>query len=231
MNKKSRNIVLLTICSVFAVVWAFFILLFCNLPALGLLGWFGFFFVLFSFFVAVVTVTRIRGRQPHNDAGLIGIPLYFTAVFLFAAVVINSIFLLFGFVHLTKVLILADVLILAAYIVSILLVALHFSSVQSKASVAAGKGVFTKLYSQKIGQMIALVAEPEVKASLLRLKEAVDSSTNTSNQQSSSSEQAALLHLDKLKLVLVEEANTQKALAMIAEAMSNWQFRNASRSS
>ena len=214
--------------ALFLAAWVVIILMMTDLPAIKPLGWFGFSFVIFSFLVAFAANWYTANRIPRNDVSLFAIPLYYTIAFLVLSMAVNTAFLLLRLVSLVKVLVAIDVILLVVYLAAMYFTSSHLASVQTKSIVADSQTGSAAQLSAEIARLAGIAPYPEIKNSLLKLKETVDFSTNTVGTAADGDAHTVSLQLERLRQAMQNKAQPAELQQIVSEAVSTWRSRNAS---
>jgi hypothetical protein len=230
MNNKIKQHSLLLIGAMIATAWCVIILLVCDLSRLGLPGWSGFIFVPLSFCIGYLASATSNRQLLRGDVGSAAIPAYYTVVFLVLSVVANTIFLILSLSDFATILIIIDILLLVVYLSIMLCSTAYLSSLKNKGLTVDRKTASSAQISDSLEELTALTENAEEKAVLLKLKEAVDCSTNTSQRMSEPIEAEMGKQLKQLRSAILEKKETSIILKLIADAAVVWNRRNATMS-
>ena len=206
-----------------AIIWSAAAFIIGNPSKLGGSGWFSYAFVLVSIAVAVTCFSL--HTAPNNDSSLIGIPFYYSILFVGLSVIINGAFLLTGTISIRPLIIVADVILLVVYLAIILFSYLYHERLPQKIRKAENQLSFTSSVSNTLGSLLAMCADPDTHQALKSLKEKVDYSSNTSKEP-----QLNIEITDKLASVrasIERKADKNEVILLIEELGSLWDKKNA----
>jgi hypothetical protein len=227
MNNENKQYSTLLISTIIVAVWCVIIFIACDLSWLRHLGWFGFIFVPLSFGIGYYCFTVSHRQLQREDAGSMAIPAYCTGVFLVLSVAINTIFLVLSLSNFVIILIIMDILLLVAYLSIMLYATACLSSLKNKGLKIDRKTISNAQISISLEELTALTQNTEEKAALLKLKETVDYSTNTSKRISESFEADMANQIKQLQSAILEKKETSLVIKLIADADMIWRRRNA----
>ena len=209
---------------------------FANPSKFGSGGWFSFIFVLVS--IAAAVFFSCLQSPPTNDVGVTGIALYYSVGFVFVSVLINALFIFLAAVPAKmeaskalevfgKLIVAADVIILIVYL-GIMLFFSYFMERHSNAVKEVRTQVkYSSFVSSSLGDILSLAEDKEIHQALLKMKEKVDYSTNTSNTDYLNNEISDQLTV--IRRLVCENGSKEEALRQIRELGVLWSRKNAAR--
>ncbi|MCI8981280.1 MAG: hypothetical protein HFG78_02595 [Hungatella sp.] len=171
-------------------------------------------------------------NSPGSQAVEVGaISVYVTNCYVIAAMVSNTVFVLTGNGGFNKFLLLWNVVIIAVYIIVILYVekdAQRLSDQLDRTEQMLSNSIDI---SGKLGAILGIVEDNEVRNRILKLKEAVDYSTNITTASTLESEKKMECQLDELMSLLINRGDLSAVKDKIREAEITWKIRGSAGSS
>lgn len=229
MDKHVLKSLPMVIGGAFAIAWCIIILVLVDLSSLGALGWFAFLFVLFSFALVSFVEPYARQLKVKNDNTAIGLPVFYSITFLVLVVLINSLFLLLRLNFLTRILVAADIALLAIYLALVLSSLTYMHKLKDKSDSLQDQTASVSRLSGKVGEMLSLAKDEKVRKGLLDLKEALDYSTNVPGSAGANAYYEVSSQVQKVYEALQNKANPDDILALLGKAKDAWLSRKASR--
>ncbi len=175
MKVKLKKNTALWIGLLLAVIWVVLIIALCGfgrLGKLGFAGWLAFLYVPIS--IAVISCCLRFCETIRNDSGTLGIPAYYSFLYLLVGIALNGFFLALGSAGMRSLLGSLDVILLAAYLILVLVAGKHISNVNRRIEKAKKNTAVTSAISRELGLALSLTEDQELHRELLRLKESVD---------------------------------------------------------
>lgn len=222
MNTSGKKALSLQTGVLLIVCWCAIILLISNFSRLGFSGWFSFLFV--PVCVAVVYFFETAHKPLKNDSSTIGIPLYYSFLFLFLSIAINAAYIFVGLQNFAPYVIAADIILLAIYIGIVLFASFYQRKLPAKIRKVQNNTSFSSTVSRSIGVLLAETSESDIHKALVDLKEKVDYSTNTS--QYAVDETEILSKLDELQDAIRSSKSKDEILNTISKIETLWKARN-----
>lgn len=228
MNRSVRSILALAI-GLLGVVWSLAIWVlsgrFLFLCAGGLLC--GLAAVALSILYLLV-FWRSPGREATETSAL---SLWFTAVYAAAELVSNTVFILRGWGGRSSVLLLGFGAATAVYLVLLLLVQKNVQRLSHQSDLLEQKLAGPLYLSSKLGELLSVAGEGEVRTQLQKLKEAMDYSSNQTSRATAESERQMAQQLDELMELLTNGGEPAAIQAKLRQAETTWKTRSSAASS
>lgn len=226
MNSKTQGRKVLCLLGLLAAIaWSAVILLLTPPVNLGTSGWFCFVFVLAC--IAVAVLCLCVHRIPQNDVALIGIPFYASIGFIGVSVILNGIYLLGELEALSMLFITADLLLLSAYLATIVLSYPYQARLPEKMAKAAMQATISSSISSSLELLLSSAVDPDIHRALVQLKEKVDYSNNASQATAFVPEINRLL--SSLQSGIENGSDKAEILAMVHQLEILWNKRNANK--
>ena len=205
------------------IVWCAVILLLGNINRLGPGGWAAYFFV--PVCIAIACLKGISVTAPENDSSFIGVSVYYSLAFVILAIVINGIYIFMGKASLTRAFIAADIILLAIYLMYFLFVFLYQKNLADKVLRVRTNTEFSADISKKIGKMLAETTDRDIHKAMVRLKESIDYSSNSTGI--GVDESVIRATVNNLQKLMDEKADKQEIERAISDVERAWKARNA----
>ncbi len=227
---KKTSALAITI-AILGFVWVFAIAVYIKLCGLPWLCWGSVTCTIIAIMAAEVYLLVFR-KDPGNqgaEPGVLGI--IFSVGYLLIAVLLNSIFVLLGFGDFNWVLVTLNVVAIAGYIILLLWAEQTSARLERQMEETAQKTAPSINIGRKLGELLAITQDKEIRARLLKLKEAVDYSTNISTNATSEKEFQMDMQLDELAQLTIARADRLIILNKVEAAEMTWKMRNSAASS
>lgn len=168
-------------------------------------------------------------RKDADEPGAIGI--IFTICYLLITVLLNSVFALVGCGDFNWLLLTLNIVAIVCYIVLLLWVEQSTTGLTNKMVKTEQKTNPSVEISRKLGELLAITEDAEVRGKLLKLKEAVDYGTNISTGATSAKEQQMNELLDEIVQLTITNADRLIVLKKVDAAALTWKMRSSTASS
>ena len=177
--------------------------------------------------VSIVYLLQFR-QSPGKQATEVGaLSIYFTAVYVVAALVVNTVLILLGYGGFNTILWFGNILIAVVYIVLILYVEKDTHRLKEQLERTAQKTVASIDISALLGRILAEVEDEGLRGQLLKLKETVDYSSNITTSGTFAAERAMEIQLNELEAMISERRDPSEILSKIREAETTWKTRSS----
>jgi hypothetical protein len=120
---------------------------------------------------------------------------------------------------------------LVGYIILLLWVEQHTARLTAQLAKTEKKTAPTKDIARKLGELLAITEDAEIRNKLLKLKEAVDYGTNISTNATAEKEQQMNELLDELLQLTISKADKMIVLNKVDAAEMTWKLRSSTTSS
>jgi hypothetical protein len=130
-----------------------------------------------------------------------------------------------------KYLIIFNIVIIAAYAIVILYAETYSRRVTGQLELTNQKTYNTAIISEKIGILLNLTDDNEIKGKFLNLKETVDYSSNISSEKTYQNEKLMEDCLDEIKNLIINKSDKALIKNKIREAEITWKTRTSIASS
>ena len=227
MQEKNSMIRLTIIDLLLFVGWCAVVLGFADYDSAGFYFWGGLSFGVFSFIVAGVSLLLIKKRNNRNTTEISLIPVYYTAAYQFAALIVNTYFIMREAGKMNQLLVVLNTIILVAFIAVRLNTDDYVSHVDKQTRHLAEKIKPITLISSRMATILSVTSDPDIKTQLLKLKEMVDYSSNVSQEFSEETQNYFLLQLNQIQSLIVEHKDKEEIDKNIQEATVTWKMRNS----
>lgn len=223
MKKISRQGISFQIAIGLIIVWCAVTLLLGRISRLGFGGWTAFLAVPICIILAYVKGAFFSA--PTNDSASIGVSGYYSWLFILLAIAVNGSYIVIGSMSLTRIMIAADIVLVAFYLGLILFVFLYQQGLSAKVTKVRGNTRFTAEISRTVGSMIAESTDEDIRKSLINLKEMIDYSTNS--VETSFDETSVTDKMSLLRKLIDDQADKEDIKKAISNVEGAWKARNA----
>jgi hypothetical protein len=188
-------------------------------------------FGIISIAFSVIYMLLFWSTPGNQSVETSAVSIYCTFVYLIVDIIVNTIFVLTQCGDFNKYLIIFNIVIIAAYAIVILYAETYSRRVTGQLELTNQKTYNTAIISEKIGILVNLTDDNEIKGKFLNLKETVDYSSNISSEKTYQNEKLMEDCLDEIKNLIIN--NSDKALIKnkIREAEITWKTRTSIASS
>lgn len=227
MRLSNRNLLAVTI-GALGAIWCLAVFLIAGPPFYRYSG--ALTFVLIAAALAILYLTVLR-RSPGRQAPEAGAPsVYFTIIYVAAALFFNTVFVLVGCGDFNRFLLLCNAVINVVYILLALYTEQENQRISDQLARTAQKLSGPANISAKLGEMLGVVEDSEIRKQILALKEAVDYSTNISTAATLEKEKLMEQQLDELMCLIMRKGERSAIQGKIREAEITWKTRSSASS-
>ena len=169
-------------------------------------------------------------RTPRKEAVEVGaIPTICTILLLVISLVLNTLFVYADRGNFNPLLLILNLLILAIYVIVVLFAEKSSARLDSQLIRMETKQAEPSNISHKLGNLLSIAENDEIRSQLKKLKEMVDYSSNISSARTAMVEQQMSQHLDTIMELIVSGTETAIVCKKIKEAEITWKTRNSAR--
>lgn len=229
--KKGQNVaVLATVIAIAAVLWmilaAVITLAFQQVwDAWGTLT-----MVVISTIIAELYLLGLRKDPGEQATEVASLGVMATIGYMVVVFLVNTVFALKGYAGFSWALAGANVVITAVYVVVLLATERQTARVTEQLVRTEKKLDVTRQISAKLGDLLAAAEDPEVKNQILKIKEAVDYSTNISTNATAFAESQVLIQLDEVLQLMLRRADKAIILDKLGLTERTWKMRSSAAS-
>ncbi len=177
MKNNDKRIITVIADVLLIVIWVAVMVVFCDFRLIGFFGWFAFLFVPVS--IILSTLFLFLHGDVKNDSGTLGIPFYYSGIFLIISFIVNGIFLLLDSMPMRPFVIVFDIVILAIYLILMLVTVSHTDNVKTHIQESEESTWTSSVLSRELGTALSFVNDADIRSMILSLKEKVDYSGNS----------------------------------------------------
>lgn len=217
--------------AILGLVWVFAVAAYTRLFDLPWLCWGSITCTVIAIVVAEIYLLAFRkdpGEQ-GTESGTLGI--IFTICFLLITALLNSVFVLLRCGDFNWVLLTLNLLVIACYIVLLLWVEQASARLARQLEKTEQKTAPSVNIARKLGELLAITEDAEIRGKLLKLKEAVDYGTNISTNATAAKEVQMGALLDELAQLTIARADRLIILNKVEAAEMTWKMRSSTASS
>lgn len=206
--------------------WCVVVLVFADYDRAGFYFWGGFGFGFLSFIVAGVSLLLIKMKNNRNTAEINYIPVYYTAVYLLVAIIINTYFVFRVTGKFNVILVVLNSVLLVAFIAIRLYTDSFVARVDEQTRQSAEKLRPIASISSQLATILSITTDTDIKKQLLKLKEMVEYSSNVAQEFLDNSQNLFLFQLNQIQSLIVEHKDKDEINKKIQEATATWKTRN-----
>lgn len=174
-------------------------------------------------------VFRKEPGEQETEYDALGI--VFTVCYVLLMVILNSIFVLQGRGSFNWLLLTLNLLAMACYVVLLLWAEKSVDRINEQLVKTEKKTAPCKELARKLGELLAITDDAEIRGKLLKLKEAVDYGSNISTDATASKEAQMNEQLDELLQLTIGRADRIILLNKADEAEMTWRMRSSAAAS
>ena len=226
MKRKSGSALLSITIAILAPVWLFAVVTFTLILDVPLTSWSTLVCMAIVTIIAEIYLLAFRKKQNNATTESSAIGVIITTITVIVSSVLNTVmtFIIFPGANLPVTLV--NAIIIAFFIIALIWTENHSSGVAARVDATAGKIAPVQDISKKIGDILTLTEDEEIRAVILRLKEAVDYDSNISTNATAGREIQFSEHLDKIITLTVNNADRQAIINELATAEMIWKLRS-----
>lgn len=231
MKKMSKTSILAISIALIGLVWIFAIVAYTVAFELPWLCWGSITCTVIAIIVAelYLLVFKKHPGEQAAESGALGAIL--TICYLMITTLLNSVFVLLRCGNFNWFLLAFNMAAVVGYIILLLCVEQHTARLAVQLVKTEEKTVPTKDIARKLGELLAITEDAEIRSKLLKLKEAVDYGNNISTNATAEKEQQMNELLDELLLLTIGKANKIIVLNKVDAAEMTWKLRSSKASS
>ena len=174
--------------------------------------------------IYLLVLRKDPGSQAAEQGALGAI---FTVIYLIIALLANTLLLVTGYGYFSWLLIVVNIAILAGYIILVMWTDQASKRLEKQLETVEKKTAPNTHIARKLGELLAITQDDEIRGRLLKLKEAVDYSTNISTQATADREMQMGAQLDETAQLTIARADRLIILGKVETAEMLWKMRNA----
>ncbi len=224
-NNNIKKIMLIEILMFLA--WCAVILIFADYDKAGFYFWGGFSFGILSFIIVAISLYLTDIKANRNTTEISYIPVYFTIIYLFFSLVINTYFIFRLSGKFNVVLMSLNGFILVLFTAVRLFTDQYVSRVEYQTSHITEKIRPISAISSQLASILSLTTNSNTKRELHILKETVDYSSNISQKFSEDLQKEFELQLNQIQTMIIENKDQDEINKKIQEATQTWKYRNS----
>ena len=226
MKRKSMSSILAITIAILAPVWLFAIITFALVLQIPLTSWSTLVCMAIVTIIAEIYLFTFRKKQNNATTESSAIGIIITAIAVIVSSVLNTVMTFIVQPGINLPIVLVNIIIIAFFIIALIWTENHSSGVTARVNETAQKIVPIQEISRKIGDIMTLTEDEELRIIILRLKEAVDYDSNISTAATAGRENQFNEHLDKIINLTVNNADRQAIINELATAEMIWKLRS-----
>ena len=227
--KKSTTLAI-TI-AILGLVWIFAITAYTMIFELPWLCWGSITCTVVAIIAAELYLLVFRKDLGEQGTEPSALGIIFTVCFLIITVLLNSFFVLLQYGDFNWFLVTLNLVAIAGYIVLLLWVEQSAARLARQLEKTEQKTAPTVNIARKLGELLAITEDAEIRGKLLKLKEAVDYGTNISTNATADKEMQIGAQLDEIAQLTIARADRLIILNKVETAEMTWKMRSSTASS
>lgn len=230
MKRKSPSSILAITIAILAPVWLFAVVTFALVLAIPLTSWST--LVCMTVITIIAEIYLIGFRKSRNDASAesSAIGIIVTTVAVLISSVLNTFMTFIVHEGVNLPIVLVNVVIAAFLIIALVWAENHNSGVTERIDATTQKTAPSLEISRKLGDILTLTEDEEIRKTVLRLKEAVDYDSNISTAAKESREIQMSEHLETIIQLMINNCDKNTIMSKIATAEMIWKLRSNANS-
>lgn len=226
---RNSNLItkILIVETVVAFAWAGMTLIFTDFDTAGFYFWGGFVGAIVAFLLCIGSLFLIQQRDESSMTEINAIPVWISLVYLSLALVVNSIFIFIRDDGPAKPLVISNVVLFVLFFATRMYTENYAQRVEEQAELMTEKTQSVADISARIGIILGMTTDNDVKKKLLSLKEMVNYSTNINHSGTEQIEAQFIAQLRGIEGLIHNRSDKQIILQKIDEASAVWKNRNS----
>lgn len=231
MKKTTKTSILAISIGLLGLVWIFAVAAYTMVLGLPWTCWGSITCTVIAVIAAEVYLLVFK-KDPGEEGvetGALGSIL--TIAYFLITVLLNSVFVLLACGDFNWVLLTLNLLAIVCYIILLLWVEQHTARLTKQLIKTEQKTTPSREIARKLGELLAITEDTEIRGKLLKLKEAVDYGTNISTNATASREEQMSDQLDEIVQLTIAHADRMIILNKVSAAEMTWKMRSSTASS
>ena len=231
MKKMPKSSILAISIALIGLVWIFAIAAYTMMFELPWLCWGSITCTVIAIIAAELYLLVFKKHPGEQAAEPSALGAILTICYLLITTLLNSVFVLLRCGDFNWILLTLNMAALVGYIILLLWVEQHTARLTAQLAKTEKKTAPTKDIARKLGELLAITEDAEIRNKLLKLKEAVDYGTNISTNATAEKEQQMNELLDELLQLTISKADKMIVLNKVDAAEMTWKLRSSTASS
>lgn len=231
MNKAPKTFILAISIALVGIVWIVAAGVCTAALKLPFLSWDGIAGVVMAMIAAELYLLVFRKNPGEGGTETAALGIIFTVGYFLTAVLMNSVFVLLALGGFSLLFLILNLAVLVCYIMLLLWAEQQTARLGRQMAKTEEKTAPTREIARKLGQLLAICDDPEIKSSLLKLKEAVDYATNISTDATATYDDQMNTLLDEIVQLALGNADRMIMLNKVSSAQKLWKMRSGAASS
>ncbi|MBQ3252178.1 MAG: hypothetical protein IJB02_02930 [Oscillospiraceae bacterium] len=231
MKKITRTSVLAISIAIIALVWLFAVAAYTAIFELPEICWGSIVCTIIAVIITELYLLVFRKNPGEQGIEPAALGIILTISFMVVTILLNTIFVLVEHGDFNWILLLLNFMVVASYIIPLLWVELSVARLIRQLKVTEQKTTPSVNIGKKLGELLAITEDAEIRGKLLKLKEAVDYGTNISTNATAEKEAQMGALLDELAQLTIARADRLIILNKVEAAEMTWKMRSSTASS
>lgn len=231
MKKITRTSVLAISIAIIALVWLFAVAAYTAIFELPEICWGSIVCTIIAVIITELYLLVFRKNPGEQGTEPAALGIILTISFMVVTILLNTIFVLVEHGDFNWILLLLNFMVVASYIIPLLWVELSVARLIRQLKVTEQKTTPSVNIGKKLGELLAITEDAEIRGKLLKLKKAVDYGTNISTNATAEKEAQMGALLDELAQLTIARADRLIILNKVEAAEMTWKIRSSTASS
>ena len=226
MRRSNNKLISMTV-GILGTLWALAILILAGMrdPVIHFAGSLSFGVIAVALAVTYLSFLRLApGRQAVEPGAL---SIIVTVVYVLILLGINTALIPVNLGGFNRYLIIGNIIIDVVYVVLILYVEHDTRRLKEQLDCTEAKTAASVDISEKLGALLGIAEDEEIRSRLLKLKEMVDYGTNITTTSTTAQEQRMAGYLDELMNLLMANSRKELVIEKIQQAQRCWEMRSS----
>ncbi len=177
--------------------------------------------------LADIYLLVFRDTPDRQTVEVSAVPIYYTLVYFVMVVISNTALVLIGLGGFNRVVLSTNALMDVVYVILLLWAEKDTQRLKRQLSHTEQKLSLTIELLQKLGELLSVTEDEEIHKQLLKLKEAVDYSTNISTSTTYTLEEKMCRQLDEVMELIMAGADRTEIVNAIGRVETTWKMRSS----
>lgn len=231
MKKAPKTSILAISIGLLGLVWIFAVAAYTIVLGLPWVCWGSITCTVIAIIAAEVYLLAFKKDPSEENAEPGALGSILTIAYFLITVLLNSVFVLLAYGDFNWVLLTLNLVAIVCYIILLLWVEQHTARLAKQLVKTEQKTAPSREIARKLGELLAITEDAEIRGKLLKLKEAVDYGTNISTSTTAAREEQMNNQLDEIVQLTIGHADRMIIINKVSAAEMTWKMRSSTASS
>lgn len=228
--KKSKSTILAITLALAGIVWLGVVATVLILTGSLLICWGSAICVALAIIAAELYLLVFKKQVSDQSAETNYIGNIATVCFVAITLGLNSVLVFTGLGNFNPIVFIVNIVAIICFIIFAMWAEQHSNRVAAQLDVTAQKTANTYDISRKLGELASIAENEDIRNKMLKLKEAVDYSSNISTNSTAGREAQMLQKLDEIAQLIISNADNMIISTKLTEAEMIWKLRGSAPS-